>query len=325
MRLRACVCVAMLGVFPRRKTRLEVAGIGTHRKTERARAAGSAEFACFARRAIVSAPSRASARLNRRQIENGLLLSPVMIFPRRWFARRFRELTGEFFFVRSARTGRAGATARKSAGRKSPVPKHQVIDLIGYSSLQKILAKNASLARRSAGILPAWNGTLALKSVRLRETCAGPKESARRKNPVPKCQVLERVGYFGVKNFLANTASLARRSAGILPAWKETFALKLICLREANASLRQMRARTPAVHKHRRMFSHPTARKCAGRKSPVPKDQGIGLTGCFDVKIFSRKRMRPGAEHKGEIAMTNSDFDPYPPRAGEASRARQRA
>jgi hypothetical protein len=43
------------------------------------------------------------------------------------------------------------------------------------------LAKTASLARRSAGILPARNATFALKSVRLREGCAGHTESAGRK------------------------------------------------------------------------------------------------------------------------------------------------
>jgi hypothetical protein len=35
------------------------------------------------------------------------------------------------------------------------------------------------------------------------------------------------------------------------PAWNVTSARKLVCLREADASLQQMRARTPAVHKRR--------------------------------------------------------------------------
>jgi hypothetical protein len=78
-----------------------------------------------------------------------------MIFPRRWCGWRFREITGEIFFARSPRAGRAGPTARKLAGRKSPVPKAQVIDFIESHALQKFSANNASLARRSAGILLA--------------------------------------------------------------------------------------------------------------------------------------------------------------------------
>jgi len=58
----------------------------------------SAEFACFPRRAIASAPSRAKTRLNRRQLAEGRrLLLPVMIFPSPWSVWRFREITGEIF------------------------------------------------------------------------------------------------------------------------------------------------------------------------------------------------------------------------------------
>src|ERR1700733_15371540 len=139
--LRARICVAMLGVFPRRKSRLDVRriDIGTHRKTEDARAARSAEFP---RRAIVSAPSRANARKNRRHIaESRLLLSPVLIFPRRWFGWRFPKITGEIFFARSPRAGRARATARKCAGRNSPVPKGQVVEFIESFALQNFREK----------------------------------------------------------------------------------------------------------------------------------------------------------------------------------------
>jgi hypothetical protein len=45
-------------------------------------------------------------------------------------------------------------TARNLAGRKGPVPEGQDIDLIECLSLQKIFAKTASSARRSAGISP---------------------------------------------------------------------------------------------------------------------------------------------------------------------------
>ena len=133
----------MLGVFPRRKARLEVrrAGIGTHRKTEGARAARSAEFARLPRRAIASARSWANTRGNRRQMAEGrLLLSPVMIFLSSWFVWRFWEITGEIFFAHLLRTRRAGPTAGESAGRKSPVPKCQSIDFVGCFPCKKIRA-----------------------------------------------------------------------------------------------------------------------------------------------------------------------------------------
>ena len=114
----------MLDVFPRRKARLEVKriGIGTHRMTQGARAAR-----------VVSVPSRANTRRNRQQMAEGRrLLLPVMIFPRPWFGWRFREITGEIFLARSPRADHAGPTARKYAGRKSPDPKCQSIEFIGY-------------------------------------------------------------------------------------------------------------------------------------------------------------------------------------------------
>src|ERR1700683_2139598 len=137
----------MLGVFPRRKARLDERrnGIGTHRKMEGARVARvvSAAFACFSCRPIASASSRVNARLplNSRRVAEGLLLSPVTISEKPRFAWRFRPITGEIFFARNGwpRAGHAGSVARKFAGRQSPVPKGQVIDFIGYVALQKFV------------------------------------------------------------------------------------------------------------------------------------------------------------------------------------------
>jgi hypothetical protein len=88
-----------------------------------------------------------------------------MIFLRPWFARRFQEVTGEIFFARSPRAGRAGLNARKSAGRKSPVPKGQVSDFIESFALQNFFAKIrrswsacAKLALRYGGCGRGWPG-----------------------------------------------------------------------------------------------------------------------------------------------------------------------
>ena len=97
---------------------------------------GRSWSACAKRALRFSRCGPASSRLRRTVLlvrrsfrEAGFLLSPVMIFLRPWFAWRFQELTGEIFFARSPRAGRAGSNAREFAGLKSPVPKGQVIDL----------------------------------------------------------------------------------------------------------------------------------------------------------------------------------------------------
>ena len=141
-------------VSSREGKRLDVRrdGIGRQRKTECARAARRAAFARPAHRAMVS--SRAHSRRNRQQTgDNRRLLSPVMIFLRLWFGWRFCELTGEIFFARSPRASRArsaGATARKSAGLKSPVPKHQVFDSIESFALQNFSRKTQSAGTEAA-------------------------------------------------------------------------------------------------------------------------------------------------------------------------------
>ena len=133
----------------------------TGRKMEGAARVASAAFA--RRRAIAPARSRVNARrlLNRQPIADGeLLFRPVMIFPRPWIVWRFREITGEFFFVRTPRTGYAPLARRERlnseacsgrlSGPKSPVPKGQAIDsardcaLLNFSRLQRrIVAINA--------------------------------------------------------------------------------------------------------------------------------------------------------------------------------------
>src|ERR1700733_5706550 len=92
-----------------------------------------------------------------------LLLSPVMVLKKPAFAWDFCQLTGEIFFawntvtadtrderIRFARalcaqpkkdarsSGIAGPKAGEFAGRKSPVPKHQVFESYGNFALIKI-------------------------------------------------------------------------------------------------------------------------------------------------------------------------------------------
>src|SRR5580658_8014146 len=84
-------------------------------------------------RARSTSPVNGEGKLHhdsRQMAEIRLLFFPVTMFLRPWFAWRFQEITGEIFFARSLRRGRAGTNAGKSAGRRSPVPKGQVSDFI---------------------------------------------------------------------------------------------------------------------------------------------------------------------------------------------------
>jgi hypothetical protein len=103
--------------------------------------------------------------------------------------------------------------------------------LIGCLSLQKICAKPALPARRSVGIPPALRRSFGGRATLPAEALA--------KVGLPASGYAE-----ASPDELHSPAKLQRSRT----AWKETFARKLVRLREANASLRRMRAGTPAVH-----------------------------------------------------------------------------
>ncbi len=144
VRLRACVRVAMLGVFRVGEARMEETrdGAGMCRKMEGERAARIAG-AEFARARLLW---RVMARLpwrSHRVADHGLLFRPVTIPGKPRFAWRFRAITGEIFFARkgSPRGGNAGSQARISAGRGSLFREAKRLNLHEISE-RKFFARN---------------------------------------------------------------------------------------------------------------------------------------------------------------------------------------